>query len=45
MSRKVAIVTGASRGIGAEITLRLAKEGYDVVVNYASKQQEVQAVV
>jgi len=32
---KVAIVTGASRGIGREIAKRLAKDGFLVVVNYA----------
>ena len=42
---KVAIVTGASRGIGRAIALRLAQEGFAVTVNYASRAQDAQEVV
>lgn len=42
---KVAIVTGASKGIGAEIAKHFAAEGASVVVNYASSKSGADAVV
>ena len=40
---KIALVTGASRGIGREIALNLAKKGYKVIANYnKSKQQAIE---
>ncbi|KAG0353999.1 NAD-P-binding protein [Gamsiella multidivaricata] len=44
-TRRVAIVTGSSRGIGRAIALRLAKDGYNVVINYLSNASKAQEVV
>ena len=41
----VAIVTGASRGIGKACAVALAKRGYNVAVNYVSNEAAAQAVV
>lgn len=42
---KVALVTGASRGIGKEIALELARKGANVVVNYAGSESRAQETV
>ena len=38
-SNRVALITGASRGIGKAITLALAGSGLDVVINYATQHE------
>jgi NAD(P)-dependent dehydrogenase (short-subunit alcohol dehydrogenase family) len=43
--RKIALVTGGSRGLGKDMALNLAKKGIDVILTYNSKKDEALAVV
>src|SRR5437879_3696252 len=45
MSKKIAIVTGGSRGLGRNAALNLAAKGVDVILTYHSQQAEAEGVV
>ena len=45
LNGKTAVITGASKGIGAGIAKQFAAEGASVVVNYASAKQDADRVV
>lgn len=45
MSNKVALVTGAGRGIGRTIAITLAKAGYDIIINYNSSEARAMEVL
>lgn len=44
MKNKVALITGAAKGIGRQIAISMAKAGYDIVVNYRSDKAAAQEV-
>lgn len=41
MENKVALITGATRGIGKQIAITLAKAGYDIAINYRSENNDL----
>lgn len=42
---KIALVTGGSRGLGKDMSLRLAEKGIDVILTYNTKAEEAENVV
>ena len=41
-NKKVALITGGSRGIGKAIAIKFAKEGYNLVINYVSDKTNLE---
>ena len=45
MQARIALITGASRGLGKSAALNLARHGRDIVLTYHSQKEEADAVV
>lgn len=45
MNRKIALITGGSRGLGKSAALKLAEQGVDIILTYRSREDEAAAVV
>ncbi len=45
MNKKIALVTGGSRGLGKNAVLKLAQQGIDVILTYNSQREEAESVV
>lgn len=44
MGRKTALITGGAKGIGKQISLSMAKEGYNIIVNYRSDEKAAREI-
>jgi len=44
MERKTALITGGAKGIGRQISLSMAKEGYNIIVNYGSDENAAREI-
>lgn len=44
MERKVAVITGGAKGIGRQISITMAKAGYDIAVNFRSGKEQAQEI-
>ena len=44
MDRKVALITGGSRGIGKTVAIEMAKKGYDIAITYYQNKEKAEAV-
>lgn len=44
-NNKVALITGASRGLGKQIALKLGKEGFTIIVNYHKSEEDARKVL
>lgn len=42
--RKIALITGGSRGIGKEVAKKFATQGYDIIINYVSDNTDVEGI-
>ena len=42
--KKVALITGGTRGIGKEIALTLANNGYDIAINYRTENEDLNCI-
>lgn len=45
LNRKIALITGGSRGLGRNAALHLARKGVDVIVTYLRQESEAKTVV